>query len=229
MSVPELLQHLLNKNMQLVRKNPKHLLIPIQRQEIYDAFVNLMSSQTKVTRQWLEILTVKHVLPLWGNWDCDWSNYPNPEQLLTIKEERLLGKRQEYSEEERFAAEIISLTGEDAASPFYPAWCVFEAAVAIDFYSKSYPPLDFTDEDWETFYDVAKLALIAYAGRIETQVETTNELHKFWEWWYYEKNKEDGIHLPWKQFFDPDACLVFWEWWLSEAIPQAWDLALQNS
>ncbi len=229
MSMPQVLQQLIAQELKLVRENPKHLVPPIARQTIYETF-NLSSHLSNdAVRKWLEVLTVKHILPIWKNWHEDWSLYPTPEQLVEIAQSKLEGKldRNVRTDIESTAREMSDLTGESLDSPFYPTWCVFEAAVSLSTSTRD-DLINESDEDWKSSSDdVTRYALIVYAGRIDSQITNAKELQNFWEWWYYESHQ--NTVLPWKHYFDPQACLEFWEWWLTEAIPQAWELANQDS
>lgn len=232
MNIPTTVSRLVDEALAEIRGDAEYQLSPFLRRAIYDAFrTSTDATIGKYALTYLEILTVRHVLPMWQEEKLfnSWDDLPRPAQLLKICEDRLRGLLSPYffTDIEGLAAEVVSLTGEDVHSPHYPTWCVFEAAVSLFFRSDFNPDEKTTDDDLKDNpagnKDVAHLALIAYAGRIQSQISDHKKLKTIWEHWYYET--EQDTPLPWTLILDPQACLEFWEWWLQEAIPRAWQLA----
>jgi hypothetical protein len=230
MGVPPTLQSMIERELADVRKHPMHQFAPFRRKAFYEAFIGELGKRALA---WLEILAVRFVLPKWpGNMPYDWTEYPTPQELVEITENKLLGKLDKtiHTHAELLASEMVSITSEDPGSPFYPAWCVFEAAVSLFFRSTFNPTREDETDDalWGYRVDVTHLVLIAYAGHIQTTITDMEQLKSFWEWWYYKRDWEDETPLPWTHTLDPQACLEFWGWWFTQAVPQAWDLAAQT-
>jgi hypothetical protein len=222
MTLPAAVPPLVDKALAELRSDANHQLSPILRRQLYDAF----DASHKNVLKWLEILTVRFVLPLWQQ-NHSWAGYPKPAQLVKIQEDRLRGVlRTVYStHDEALSAEMVSLTGEDTHSPIYPSWCVFEAAVRIFFRSRFNPDEKLTDYDLKNDStltgDIAHQALIAYAGRIQPTMTYQEALKAREQWW---REIEKDLPLPWSLTLDSKSCLEFWEWWLLEAIPKSWQL-----
>lgn len=198
----------------------------------YDAFrTSTEPAIGKLALAYLEILTARHILPLWQEDKLlySWRDLPQPAQLIRTCEDRLRGLLSPFfsTDAEMLAVEVVDLTGEDERSPCYPTWCVFEAAVRLFFRAAFNPDEEITDDDLRenpaSKKDVAHLALVAYAGRLQSPISDREQLKAIWKHWYYETEQDKP--LPWTLSLDPTACLDFWVWWLDEAIPRAWQLA----
>ncbi|MBL8153879.1 MAG: hypothetical protein JNM70_06810 [Anaerolineae bacterium] len=232
MKIPTTILQLMTKALAEVRGDANHQLSPHRRRLIYDAFrTSPEPAIGKFALAYLEILTARHILPLWQEDKLfyPWRDLPQPAQLIRTCEDRLRGLLSSFfsPDAEKLAAEVVMLTGEDERSPCYPTWCVFEAAVSLFFRADFNPDEETTDHDLRenpaAKKDVAHLALLAYAGRILSPISDREKLKAIWEHWYYET--EQDTPLPWTLSLDPEACLDFWAWWLDEAIPRAWQLA----
>jgi hypothetical protein len=234
MSMPTTILQLVDKALAEVRSNAGHQLRPFLRRALYDAFrASTDATIGKYVLKYLEILTVRHVLPLWQEEKLSYprDDLPRPSHLVKRYEDWVRGLLPFNSyidpDIEGLAIEMVNLTGEDVHSPRYPIWCVFEAAVGLFFRTTLNPDENITDDDLRNNpagkKDVAHLALIAYAGRLQSQISDHEKLKTIWEHWYYET--EQDTPLPWTLTLDPQASLEFWEWWLQEAIPRAWQLA----
>lgn len=228
MTVPVSIQQPVDKALAQVQQDPYHQLPLFMRRQIYDAFLAFRMGELALAK--LEILMVRYVLPFWNEakMGTSWDGCPDPLQLVTIREDRLRGVP--FSEESvsatSLAAEIVSLTGQDKRSPVYPTWCVFEAAVRSHDRERFNPAEHRTDADLIEHdvgnTDVAHLALMAYAGRIQTEMDDLSEQITLW------LDSEADEPLPWTLTLDTTACLEFWEWWLLKAIPEAWQWASEN-
>ncbi len=235
MTIPTKVQELVDRALAVVQQDADHQLPPFLRRLLYDAFCSSPdNTRGECALEWLEILTVRFVLPRWLEdpiW-YSWDHYPKPKQLVEIREDRLRGvlKSLYFTHYESLAAEMVSTTSEDRRSPQYPIWCIFEAAVRLFFRSSFNPTEKLTDHELKdnpcAIEDIAHLVLIAYAGRIQTAIVEPEKLKLIWEHWYYET--EQDTPLPWKLTLNSNACLYFWKWWLLEAIPRSWQLADQQ-
>jgi hypothetical protein len=234
MSIPTTVLQLANEAFAEVRDDTGHQLRPFLRRAIYDAFrTSTEASFGEYALKYLEILTVHHVLPPWQEEKLSYprDDLPRPSQLVKRYEDWVRGLLPFNSyidpDIEGLAIEMVNLTGEDVHSPHYPIWCVFEAAVGLFFRTALNPDENITDNDLKDNpagkKDVAHLALIAYAGRLQSQITDPEKLKTIWEHWYYETEQDTA--LPWTLTLDPQASLEFWEWWLQEALPRAWQLA----
>jgi hypothetical protein len=229
MEVPINLSSMIEQALIEVRSSESHQLSPFRRRLLYDAFRSSTDLTGKRALGWLEILTVRFVLPLWNGGPHDWSQYPTPVELVGITGDKLKGKlpSEVYLPAESLASEMVSLTSEDVQSPFYSTWCVFQASVSLFFRGIFAPEQTLTDDDLlkrpSSEADVAHFALIAYARRIHTNVSVKEQLKALWEAWY--RGDEPNSPLPWTFSLDAKASLTFWEWWLQDAMMQAWQLA----
>jgi hypothetical protein len=229
MEMPVSLSNMIEQALIEVHSDEAHQLSPFRRSALYDAFSPSTDLTGKSALQWLEILTVQFVLPLWGEWSYDWKNYPTPAELVRITENKLRGilPLEVDLPAEILASEMVSLTSEDTQSPFYSTWCIFQAAVSLFFRGPFAPERMLTDDDLLkrpfSEADVAHFALIAYARRIHTNVSDKEQLQALWETWC--KEDEHDFPLPWTFTLDAKASLTFWEWWLKDAIVQSWQLA----
>lgn len=229
MDVPHAVQQLIDEVLAEMIADAAHQLSPFKRRTLYDVFQNEGTPRKNALR-WLEILTVRHVLPLWTEqWPYSWDDYPRPAELLQIREDKLRGllNPDEWTDAESLAAEMVSLTGEAKGSPLYPAWCIFEAAVCLFFRYNFDPDENLTDEAVKNNFggkaDVAHFALIAYAGRIQPEITDEKTLHALWKAQFTDEPEPSLPRIT--LILDADASLKFWEWWLREAIPEAWKLA----
>ncbi len=200
-SIPIKLQHLIEEKLGLVRGDSLHQLRPYFRNQIYD----LMRSEDSLIGNesviWLQILAAQHVLSI-GR-----SILPkdyNPELLIQTAKDILSDKVSlDFAETQLDRAWKIQVGVKLEGAPqiYLNAHNAFEASLQALAWAIEIPHyLEFdeneTDWDWlDPSSDAAIWAAASYAGSV-------------WDTAYnLIKGKE------------------FWEWWLTEAIPQAWNLA----
>jgi len=225
MLLPQIVTQHIDRALHFMRAHPDHRLLPIYRRAIYRALHEADQIIGTRARIWLDIYAVQQVIALWqpiGHDPQDSYNYL-PQQLLTLAEGVMQGTVDRTSAEEMAAQaqEMSDLTGESALSPYFHAWCVFEAALcALVTALGDDPGADVvmdaatTDEDLRYQSDAAKWVVTAYAGgRWEVVVDAEvgyGEEAGIWDYTSYEvRSKRRG----------------FWEWWLHEAISAAWQQA----
>jgi len=248
MPIPRETQQLIEQALTMVRKDPGHHLSPAIRFEIYKSFgnsnhTNNLSSIKEVrkgedvflklsladkTLGFLSILTARKVLPIW----------------LDNEAAQFIDNDEEYSNDPvemlKIAENVINNTLKpsrayvDLCSRFYNGLLSLEYTVnekiycvALAAYSSlevtlcgieglrfsSHKKVNYTDE--EVTYGQRDFA--AFATRAYISIDTGEAGN----WRFKNRNSEKYVPLV----FDPQKRLEFWEWWLTQAIPQAWELA----
>ena len=206
MELPMTLRNKLNQASQILHSNNEYQIKPITRLNIYAAFAEFENKLAKIWLTRLEILTAKRVLPLWQE---ALPNIQLPEQVLDLAEQVLDGFLDfETACNANILDELYQLLGGDLEDEV-PATVEFagESAYCAFVNIRHQPFQDLLVDEKLTddkFYsqlggDAASSAVKAFAGVVI-----------------------DGY---WVKKSDPQKRLEFWEWWLTEAIPQAWELA----
>jgi hypothetical protein len=228
--LPDLVQYL--KLLQdKVHAQPEHALFLEQRVGLYNLLDPDESIPTRNrVRPWLEMLTVRQVLPQWQviTQDKLWQNYYHvPEMMAALAEELLSGKVDPQSVRVQAAhwLEVADLSGELPNSRYYHAWCVFDAAIATLYTALGYSFLDQTalmgsDPDPEQLArntDAAAWAAIAYAGGVWTpDFSQEMEYGRVVGNW-----NRDLSEVRAKRY-------EFWTWWLQDAVPSAIEKVTQR-
>lgn len=206
MELPLTLVNKLNQASQLLHSNTEYQIKPVTRLNIYAVFDLFEGKLARIWFTRLEILTAKRVLPIWQE---ALPNNQLPEQILDLAEQVLNGSLDfEIARNASALDELYQLLGGDLEDEV-PATVEFAGEAAYcAFVNIRHQPFQnlLVDEKLtdDKFYsqlggDAASSAVKAFAGVLM-----------------------DGY---WVKKSDPQKRLEFWEWWLTEAIPQAWDLA----
>lgn len=220
--LPEILQELIGEAVKEVKVHPHHNLSPVTRLNIYHSLDPIkLTPSLYPKRGWLGVLTVRRILPIWQRamplWESenDKSNLISsnllPEHILKLTENLLLGLidvQFTWKEANNYWDEVGNLIQEileDFEKKVFNTAHVCNASLhalhetlGVEFLGKLKNWAKYNDEQLSNHFfacDTAASAVIAYAG--------------------------GGNVSP----FDPEKRLDFWEWWLTEAIPQAWELA----
>jgi hypothetical protein len=203
-------------------RHPERALLPWYRYAIYAALTPGQPTDRFAARAWLDIIAVRHVLFCWRpsahGWPAAWLQ---PAQLLALAE-RLLRNGDDRSSActaVNRAQALADVAGEEASSPHYCSWCVYEAALRAlqNAWSLSQPPASSTDGPHSSaatsIDDASTYAAIAVAGGAWRPLNSSNgatAVKGRWDW----QTEEAQLRRA-----------VFWEWWLRDAVPAAWDLA----
>jgi hypothetical protein len=247
------LQIILKKNYDFVHNEPNHRLFLLQRTQLYTAFGLSNHPQSyeeekekeKLLKKdilsltladricaWLDILSVKKVLDSFGagilsrkersitaNIDVDVLNII-PSTILTTAERLLLGEINASSawkllnNDFHYAADTIHNVYNYSSAFIFNAACdALAMALGIPQYD-GVPIKIFTEQFINPRTEIvagesSSEVMAAFAAEDRTPIHLWNE----WEVRKYSATKK----------------LEFWDWWLSEAIPQAWELAQQSA
>jgi len=241
MILPSKTQRLCNKYLEMAQTNALHNVNPADRFRLYESFGpsrlllpkyskrggdydvqeyhNLLKDEflsftiADFTLAWLAYLTAKYVLP---NWERVWQQVPfrninTPQEILYMAESVLqhtLSFDYVSNQLSDFnTAQTISLwTTYEIGRTFDAAYYALELIIhGARNLGESYP-----DDDIEiNTRDFASEAVKAY-----TTIDPNNPGE-----WKFSYNTVK---------FDLQKRLEFWEWWLTEAIPQAWELAQET-
>jgi hypothetical protein len=204
-------------------RHPERALLPWYRYAIYTALAPAAQADRHNARAWLDIIAVRHVLFCWRpsthNWPDTWLQ---PTQLLTLAEQLLqngadsAGARRAVDR----AQALADVAGEEATSPFYCSWCVYEAALRTLHNAWTYSRLqqaravDALPGTLSTTDDASTFAAIAVAGGkwqpLDGAARASRAASGRWDW----QTEEAQLRRA-----------VFWEWWLRDAVPAAWSMA----
>jgi hypothetical protein len=161
---------------------------------------------------WLAIVSARKVLPIWERiWSqVETYNDANPKEIIQTAES-ILNKSANISEvyvklSDDFNIPVEVFATFDVALAFRAAYNALELILA----DPKFINLEIEDKINEIGKDFAFIAMRAYAYNKNTRDEIEN------------KSKGEAITIA---NFDLKKRLEFWEWWLTEAIPQAWELA----
>jgi len=233
-------KELTEEYLEIVRNDSDHNISPSQRFKLYQSFGPsriILSNKTTVkevdisqyhnnikeqllnlttgdkTLGWLGILTSKKVLFLWESiWQqitFDPDAVTRPEEMLELAEKLLLGKTTiddnlfELYGEFNTALNIEYWVSYDVANTFNASYFTLEMII--------YGPNNLTTNNSDDIYDYDR----DFASRAVAAYTVINSVVP----------SEDLTLNPALLKFDPQKRLEFWEWWLTEAIPQAWELA----
>jgi hypothetical protein len=202
--------------------------MPIRRLAIYNAFGSQSDLQGQRVRAYLALITARRVLPLW---QAAFPSDDMPERMLALAEAVIRGTvdTQVAAREMAEAWYHNPQSGDSGEYALWHTYCAGEAALNAVSEALSKNPLadriqDYTSatnkdptyiKDAETITDddlvygvtdAASSAATAYAGRIDGG---------------------DGYLIDSPSH--PEKRREFWEWWLTEAIPQAWELAAEET
>jgi len=191
---------------------------------------------------WLAILTARKVLPIWTNTKPEDYEGNLAAEILTLAQELLLGRIDPYLAYKKWFGDyyhsIGNLLGDVNERTFYACKTAHDVLLAVLWGRK---PIDYFDKESDQFNDenilegryrysdFAANAVNAWAIIDENQVGDRSR-------WDSARRtamltgRTDVVSLKWLNrykpvTFDPQKRLDFWEWWLTEAIPQAWELA----
>ena len=215
---------LTRKTLEKLKDDLLHQLTPYERFTIYKSFgsFNRMAlkewnpqillpetfvfSFADIVLSWLSILTAREVLPIWIQ---DQPERNAPERIIGLAERFLLykDKRAEVIEAASLFSGWLSNADIDVGENVYQAACAafgaYELVVSPAILLTHHDKPNVMDEDLRgNGQDFARAAAKAFE---------------------FSDNSED-----WTIEYDLDKRLQFWQWWLTEAIPQAWELAEQS-
>ncbi len=195
-----------------IEKSPENL-----EKVIEERFANFTLAD--FAQSWLAILTVEKVLFVWEDWDWELyslDNHPKEDaRKITEVSKELLQKTVSFKTVfEKFCNKFNFGLNIDNWVP-YQVYCVYEAA---------YFALDFIIGDDLSLENVVFGHFDSYDEAEYSKDFATSALKAYTA---IDPNPLGKIKL-WPEEFDAKKRLEFWEWWLTEAIPQAWELA-QNS
>jgi hypothetical protein len=227
MTIPNEVRRSVDQALAALQVSAADELKPFYRQSIYIALKRAHSSRGVQARAWLDIITVRRILPVWqSSWrsmEYDEYGYNHmPEKMVSLAE-ALLSSRADRTQAEKvadLAREMTDLTAEGKTSRYYLAWCVFDAALRTLIEALGYDSLEgveITDQtsnaELESYGDAARWAAMAAAGGTWKLVA------------------EEAFPEPEIVQWDFSSAAVrqrrrdFWEWWLREAVPAAWEAA----
>lgn len=166
----------------------------------------------------LGVLSVEKVLPIWTKQSrqLDFENVTSPQKILeTVR--NVLNNKSTFSETVFVFSEEFNLGLNIKSWVTYEMYCVYEAAyLTLDIVLNG---LKINDE--ETFLDDSIIWYNANFLSATVKAYTITDNSSAGEWEFLEKGSE-LIKI------DIQKRLEFWEWWLTEAIPQAWQLAQET-
>ncbi len=218
------LKSLLEQGLSQMRRDPEHNLNLSIRSKLYE-LLEPDYSDNKICKAWgwLGILSTQRVLFIWQHhlriWDGIENDFANinikelPEYLLSIAKEAVQGVLDLNNVKKQIDLfhEVVGAVGDEIFEYMEngpkEVVCVSDAAYNTLYQLASKKPLA-SVKDWKTqtddslpteMLDVAGSAMLAYAGGNDIGAVKLNKR------------------------------LEFWEWWLTEAVPQAWELAQQAS
>jgi Immunity protein Imm5 len=232
MQLPEQSQKLVTHYLDKVRQDPAHHLKPIERLEIYESFNSDNDEVGRKAFVWLHILSARKVEKIWNTGINDYYLRELGSQLLTLAEDILTGLVSKNSKiVKRVADSTYHAFGNIEDFPDNVV-CSITAAedafnVAIGF--KPFKPVEIDDETldenlWdEQVWDAPSNAMRAYANFYGYYEENENEEAEEVEISGQMTRILTNAIVSGKS--DPQKRLEFWEWWLTEAIPQAWEIA----
>ncbi len=233
MPMPTETQQLIKQALTMVRNDLGHHLSPATRYDIYESFgdsrllnyrylefedFSILSFADNVL-SWLTILTVRHVMPIWEHFvlgqKLDSRVLNAPTGMLKIAEGFL---RKEISHDYAFGEfHETFYYGIDNYQKIldFRMYCIYMAAydtmdVVLQGFNVEHPSLPPKDKLFSA--DFATRAMLANS----ISNEKSFSIHRKFD---DESLIESGIEI------DLSKRLEFWEWWLTEAIPQAWELA----
>ncbi|MBN9386425.1 MAG: hypothetical protein J0I20_00100 [Chloroflexi bacterium] len=249
--LPLFTQILCNKHLRLVRNDPTYNLDPSVCNAIFTSFgpstvarykklnssdpdrffIPIILSLADRTYGWLAVITARKVLPIWDQFgieekgDEDYSF--DPTIMLKMAEDFLLGlvEATEVKRDlsNRFYNGVIGLESRTKKQGWLANGAAYWALAAI-----------FQGGDYPKAYQFVMEAVQAYS------IEDLNEPGLWWEKTreterkkYIQESAQEEIQNNNFNNYVPITTdikkqLDFWEWWLTEAIPQAWDLAHQT-
>ncbi len=218
--------------------HPQHLLAPNIRQRIYNALGSRTSSVSNLARGWLAVLAARRVLPIFTR---SFPDMPLPQKLLDTAVKVLNGEVDDkvvisllnqgyhvggncwgYDEEDMSigidlagAATYHALKEARGTEPLKNLHQYLslgtvttsqDSDLVVSEVTVAENPISVRGDEWTDEQlcqidaaDTAAVAAMAYASH------------------------EHGNK------YDPQKLEEFWEWWLTEAIPQAWELATEHT
>ena len=200
-------------------RHPERALLPWYRYAIYAALTPGPADK-QAARAWLDIIAVRHVLFCWQPLAHDWpSAWLQPQQLLAFAEQLIRSgvDRSRARTAVNRAQALADVAGEEASSPHYCSWCVYEAALRALHNAWIYSQQSVacaTDgapsSSMSIMDDASTYAAIAVAGGTWWPLDGIARTKGRWDW----QTEEAQLRRA-----------VFWEWWLRDAVPAAWNLA----
>jgi hypothetical protein len=242
MMIPSQLNNELEEALTRITQHPTHEYGPKQRQKLF----NLFNSDpfTATVWKWLAIVTARHVFPIYESYAVQWNedewdyDLKFPLQSLEMAEKILLG------EEDAETGWDMGNIAYDPHSFTYVAWRTHHP-VPFNIYQASWAAsmalLEVSSVDYDLFEDLPNIAyweggflwekgvgatirnshpdavlgeeytdvLWARSGHSDTAAAAVSA-------WACEGLSTDP---------HPEKMLQFWRWWITEAVPQAWELA----
>lgn len=204
MATPPALSQAVHRALRAIDEHPDHMLLPVYRQAVYQAFVSGNEAGGRRARGLLSVLTARHVLPIWQR-----------EQPDDMMPERLLATADGVTTGQIDAARVDAVI--DEAWEWLPALKIerwgnpdaYNAGAAAVFALQETRGEGFLegvrigdDDPDDEFFDpgtgdTALFAAAAFAGPSWDDTDDT---------------------------FDPMKAREFWTWWLREAIPTVWEV-----
>lgn len=243
MLIPNILLQQLEELLAEVRTTQQHELKPLHRLHLYHTFnefidlsgslytrlvetnqLDLPKGQQKYIR--LAILTARYVLPVWQQAvpamvaRDDTLPVDLPQMMLDMAEGVLNSTVSPNEANNALCDDFYHAMGAIAYDVTYEVWCASNAAYSALKAVLGYKPFRIDEIDVSVSDDtlspgdgdVALSALNAFTA-------SDNDAPGVWAF-------TTKSHSPLS--FDIQKRLEFWEWWLTEAIPQAWELAQET-
>jgi hypothetical protein len=244
MELPEITRHLIDQFLEAVRDDPQHHLKPLDRLSLYSSFGTSYREMnySKLTEQigsgilslsvadlalaHLAILSVQKVLPIWEKeWVRIYKEDPETTNITVILLETakaVLARTMNPNEAFILASNSHATVGSLEWDLSYNAYCASassEEALAmvliglwqINSQIQGKRFININDDETNTSFDFAAWAAKAWSAIDENPPGG----------WAVLVGYKGLVNIK----FDKQKRLEFWEWWLTEAIPQAWDLA----
>ena len=217
--LPDMIQKSIEQMLLKTHQNSYHDLLPKERLIFYN-FVQELSDQTIATTffKWLSFLSASQVKFVWDESMLD-NNFVS-EILKTV--EGILLKRLDLVDttdrRELFYNAVGGIYEETAPRPraameaAYLSLQLVSNAKSFQDYNIKEIERGFSDEIIISIgdFDVETFAVLAYSGFN-------------YDFEYREDDSDNNMSN-----FDSQKRLEFWKWWLTEAIPQAWELAQET-
>lgn len=241
MSIPDEIRQAAAVALKHVGTSSDHEFMPVERLALLQHFDHGGTETAQKARQWLAILSTYHVMSLYHSFvylspsesrhlslrdfadAVDAMRYCRADEAVTLAIRVLQGKASKetaYNVSQSLYAQgdgelVIPL------SSMFIEWASVRALEAVcdlvPHFRSPYPNATQLDVDLAVSNrnDSAGMALVAWA--MDDTVVKGKCIADAWNTW---------IHL---RHMLPDKMLEFWRWWLTEAIPEAWQLAVQSN
>ena len=246
MNLPQEAQRLVAQYLELINLDTEHHIRPLERFKLYQSFGisyrgldykelsaaiemdKLTLSVADGTLIWLAILTVQKVLPIWEQgWRKVADNDVEDNMVVALLEaaKGVVARTTSLKNLDLMLHGYHDFLGQLAAELDYNAFCADRCcakAVEIVVLGLSLINLNVSRKDFINEIDDEGVPSIDFAAWAAKAWSAVDENYPPGNWSLLRK-PESLINIK----FDAQRRLEFWNWWLTEAIPQAWELAEQ--